>query len=176
MMIPQLEGASDSKVFSLELPALHEDLTSEERHVVLLQHDTYLSSLIDMYFNNNDYTLIYTTTSVHAAKIQIPLSENEEYQAELPIADMMRSGELRRSLAKRKEQSSSNQTAVDGPLFDKYQFLSPGMFLLLFFFVDHELTYIVRHLHGSLRWPDFACDRLRGHFGAIESPSHLWRV
>lgn len=126
MMIPDFEGNTNDKVFHAELPALHEDLSPEERHVILLLHDTYASSIIDTYFKNEDYTLVYITTSVHAQKNSVPASETQEYEAELPIADMMHSGELRRSLAKRKEGLTTNQTVVDGPLFDKYQFLSPG--------------------------------------------------
>lgn len=129
MMIPDLEGNTNDKVFYVELPALCADLSAEERHVLLLQHDTYVSSMIDTYFKNEDYTLVYATTSVHAQKNSIPASESQEYEAELPIADMMHSGELRRSLAKRKEGLTTNQTVVDGPLFDKYQFLSPGIFM-----------------------------------------------
>jgi len=129
LMIPEFEGSTNEKVFYTELPALNEDLSPEERHVILLQHDTYVSSLVDTYFSNADYTLIYTTTSVHAQKNGMTAPETQEYQAELPIADMVHSGELRRSLAKRKDGTSTNQTVVDGPLFDKYQFLNPGIFM-----------------------------------------------
>ncbi|KAK5100708.1 hypothetical protein LTR70_001391 [Exophiala xenobiotica] len=132
MIIPDFQGNTQERVFHAEMPALHVNLSPDERHVILLQHDTYLSSMIDTYFKNEDYTLIYATTSVHAQQNSIPASESQEYEAELPVADMMHSGELRRSLAKRKEGLTSNQTVVDGPLFDKYQFLSPGIFMGLF--------------------------------------------
>ena len=140
MVIPELEGKSSDKVFYAELPALYPDLSTEERHVLLLQHDTYVSSMIDTYFKNVDFTLVYTTTSVHAQRNTVPSSESQEYEAELPIADMMHSGELRRSLAKRKEGLTPNQTVVDGPLFDKYQFLSPGTYFRQKFSRMVELT------------------------------------
>ncbi|KAK5943244.1 hypothetical protein PMZ80_004251 [Knufia obscura] len=128
-MIPEVKGNTNEKVFYTELPALSEGLSPEERHVIMLQHDTYVSTMIDTYFKNGDYTLIYTTTSVHAQKNTVPASESREYQAELPLADVMHNGELRRSLAKRQDGNTTNQTVVDGPLFDKYQFLSPGIFM-----------------------------------------------
>lgn len=131
MIIPDIQVNTQNKVFYAQMSALHTQLSPDERHVILLQHDTYLSSMIETYFNDADYTLIYATTSVHAQENSSPASESQEYQAELPLADVMHSGELRRSLAKRKDGLTSNQTVVDGPLFDKYQFLSPGMYCRL---------------------------------------------
>lgn len=114
-----------NKVFYTALPALQSGLSREDRKVVLQQHDQYLSSLVDNYFGGDDYTLVYITHSVQAARQEL---EQQEYQAEIPLADMMHSGELRRSLDARKAKTIANQTIVDGPLFDKYQFLSPGKY------------------------------------------------
>lgn len=114
-------------VFNVAFPALNDDLSEAERHIMLLAHDSYVESLIDNYFNNEDYTMIYTTSSVHAAKSSLTASERQVYEMQdAPLRGIMHSGELRRSLSERKDGSSSNQTIVDGPLFDKYQFLSPG--------------------------------------------------
>lgn len=116
-----------NKVFYTALPSLQAGLTTEDRKVVLQQHDNYLSSLVENYFGTSDFTLIYTTHSVQAAGQEL---EQHEYQAEIPLADIMHGGELlRRTLAAGNDSKSSNQTIVDGPLFDKYQFLSPGKFI-----------------------------------------------
>jgi len=171
MIIPDFQGNTQERVFHAEMPALHVNLSPEERHVILLQHDTYLSSMIDTYFKNEDYTLIYATTSVHAQQNSIPASESQEYEAELPVADMMHSGELRRSLARRKEGLTSNQTVVDGPLFDKYQFLSPGAYSHSWKF--DRTNRLFRHFHGSLCRLDPPLYSLRWHFRIIEPGSHL---
>lgn len=174
MIIPHFDGNTQDRVFYAELPALHANLSPDERHVILLQHDTYLSSMIDTYFKDEDYTLIYATTSVHAQENSIPASESQEYEAELPIADMMHSGELRRSLAKRKEGLTPNQTVVDGPLFDKYQFLSPGAYR--YFWKYDRTDTVCRYLHGSLCRLDPPLYPLRWHFRLIELTSHLWCI
>lgn len=112
-----------NKVFYTALPSLQSGLSKEDRKVVLQQHDHYLSSLVDNYFGGDDYTLVYIT---HSAAVATQQQEQQEYEAEIPLADVMHSGELRRSLVGRKEGQTTNQTIIDGPLFDKYQFLSPG--------------------------------------------------
>lgn len=163
MIIPDIQGNTQNKVFYAQMSALHTQLSPDERHVILLQHDTYLSSMIETYFNDADYTLIYATTSVHAQENSSPASESQEYQAELPLADVMHSGELRRSLAKRKDGLTSNQTVVDGPLFDKYQFLSPGIFMGLFVgFILISILYVGISALSSLQVTYGAFDKEQG--------------
>lgn len=124
-LIPELDDSNKSNtIVHIQFPVLQQDLTHDDRHVVLQHHDLYLSTVINNYFNAQDYTLIYTTSSVHAADASQQTSEGKDY-----VSDMMRQ-ELRRDLganiARERTANSSNQTIIDGPLFDKYQFLSPG--------------------------------------------------
>lgn len=126
--VPEPENTSEAHIVFTRLPALQSDLSEDERHVIMRQLDEFLSDIVETYFQNKDYTLVYTTTSKASESGKVPASETTEYDSELPLADMMHNGELRRSLIARKEKQHNNQTMVDGPLFDKYQFLSPGAF------------------------------------------------
>ena len=137
-----------NSILSVSLPSLQSTLLVEDRKVVLSQHDTYLSSLVQNYFNDSDYTLIYVTESMHTAEQKEHTSH--EYDAEVPLADVMHGGELvRRTLMERKSKSSSNQTVVDGPLFDKYQFFTPGMIFALL--LSRTRLIKARHFYGSSR-------------------------
>lgn len=122
--IPELSSSQlQNKVFTLRLPAIESTLSAEERKNLLQQHDNYISSIVANYFHDADYTLVYLTESVHASRI----AEPKNYDAELPLTELLHGGELvRRDLVSRKNGSSSNQTVVDGPVFDKYQFFTPG--------------------------------------------------
>lgn len=149
-----------NKVFYTALPSLQSGLSKEDRKVVLQQHDHYLSSLVDNYFGGDDYTLVYITQSLEAARKE---TEQQEYQAEIPLADVMHSGELRRSLAARKDKIIANQTIIDGPLFDKYQFLSPGIFMgLLVGFVLLMILYVGISALSSLQVTYGAFDKEQG--------------
>ena len=57
---------------------------------------------------------------------------------------------LKRDLSTEQRDSSDNITLIDGPLFERYQFLSPG----LSFFITYIHLYIVltknRHIYGCL--------------------------
>lgn len=125
--IPELSQSKlQSAVFTLELPSIDSSLSTEGKKAILEQHDNFVSSLVENYFTSDDYTLIYLTQSMYSAKAAESSSEAHEYDAEIPF---MHSGELvRRNLAGRKNGSANgNQTIVDGPLFDKYQFFTPGI-------------------------------------------------
>ena len=116
-----------SKVFFVSLPQLYPEASIEDRKAVLQQSDNAISSLVERYFDSKDYTLVYATTSISSFSMREQSSEAHEYEPELPLINVMHGGELvRRNLISRKEKSS-NQTIVDGDLFAKYQFLSPGM-------------------------------------------------
>lgn len=84
--------------------------------------DAFLASIIDMLPSPN-FTVIYTTSSANV----LPEFEHQEpgtyemddsYQAPLHM-DLKRDFNVR-------ESATDNSTMSKAPLFDKYQFLSPG--------------------------------------------------
>lgn len=82
------------------------------------------------YFDGEDFTVIYTSTSREAARIDAQAAQDQEYMMEDDVPANVMHQDLKRGLganfAKKNGSSHSNQTIVDGPLFDKYQFLTPG--------------------------------------------------
>jgi len=73
---------------------------------------------------SQNYTVLYTTTPSTKSH-ERPSPEASRYEMETPLEEIMHL-DLKRDVDFRPRQSSSNQTLVDGPLFEKYQFLSPG--------------------------------------------------
>jgi hypothetical protein len=85
--------------------------------------DIFFASILDRLPSQN-YTVLYTTTPPAKAHDQ-PISEASKYEMEMPLEEVLHL-DLKRDVDFRPRQPSSNQTIVDGPLFEKYQFLSPG--------------------------------------------------
>jgi hypothetical protein len=73
---------------------------------------------------SQNYTVLYTTTP-RAKTYGRPNPEASKYEMETPLEEVMHI-DLKRDVEFRPRQSDSDQTVVDGPLFEKYQFLSPG--------------------------------------------------
>jgi hypothetical protein len=90
---------------------------------VLNDTDLYFASVIDTIPSQN-YTVLYTTTPPAPAPNQ-PASEASRYEMETPLVEATHL-DLKRDVDVGPGQSHGNQTIVDGPLFEKYQFLSPG--------------------------------------------------
>lgn len=132
LVLPEMEAQklSESVIYAA-LPSVASSLSKEERKAVLQNHDMYVEGLVDNYFRGEDYTLIYITESRYGMEMKEETPEGKEYQMEneVPlVGDLRPHGELVRRNLKTFESntSGSNQTLIDGPLFDKYQFLSPG--------------------------------------------------
>ena len=88
----------------------------------LRQNDALIASLLDMLPSSN-YTVLHTTSPNGV----VTKPESTEYIADIQEALHM---DLRRDLGLRASNSSGNQTVVDGPLFHKYQFFTPGKYLV----------------------------------------------
>lgn len=82
--------------------------------------DAFVASILDTLPYQN-YTVLYTTTSGLHPK---PLDEATKYEME-PLFEAMHI-DLKRDMDFRPSDSNGNATYVDGPLFERYQFLSPG--------------------------------------------------
>ena len=85
--------------------------------------DAFFASVMAQLPSQN-YTVLYTTTPSTKSH-ERPSPEASKYEMETPLEEIMHL-DLKRDVDFRPRQSSSNQTLVDGPLFEKYQFLSPG--------------------------------------------------
>lgn len=72
--------------------------------------------------HNRNYTVLYTTTPA------IPTSNvaGTPKQYEMYNYDQSLHTELKRDVDPEPIKLRNNQTMVDGPLFEKYQFLTPG--------------------------------------------------
>lgn len=83
--------------------------------------DRSLSSILDLLRNRN-FTVIYTTTpDVLDGNPAATLKQYEMYNYDQPLHT-----DLKRDIRPEPLKSVGNQTLVDGPLFERYQFLSPG--------------------------------------------------
>ena len=83
--------------------------------------DRSMSSVLDLLSNRN-YTVVYTTTpEVSSINRQGTLKQYEMYDHDQSLHT-----DLKRDITPQPLESRSNQTLVDGPLFERYQFLSPG--------------------------------------------------
>lgn len=111
---------------NVHLPAPSVD--GEKRQQDLAENDARLASIFE-YAVVKDYTVLYTTTPDRSSK-KVLSEEPNVYEmgdeASLPLEAMRI--DLKRDLSRRAGgKVYENQTMVDGPLFEKYQFLSPGM-------------------------------------------------
>ena len=86
--------------------------------------------MLDLLHGRN-YTLIYTSTSPETASepaTPYRIQNNDDYSGyDLFHTELKRDLPAGAATAQLKSrQSSTNQTMIDGPLFEKYQFLTPG--------------------------------------------------
>ena len=72
--------------------------------------------------SKHNYTVIYTTTP----EVSDTNQQGTSKQYEMGNNDQSLHIDLKRDIRPESLRSTSNQTLVDGPLFARYQFLSPG--------------------------------------------------
>ena len=102
------------KVLSVAFPA---PTTSNRLHDLSV-NDAFLESILDMLPSSN-YTVLYATTAHGAPEPSAEHLMDAEVQNPLHM-------EMKRDLSSGLVRRASNQTIVDGPLFEKYQFFTPG--------------------------------------------------
>jgi len=99
--------------------------STEQRAKDLSQNDAFFASILDMLPSRN-FTVLYTTSPGRSSRrISVP-TEEKEYEMESEIQEAMHI-DLKRDLSTYTLGKRDNQTIVDGPLFEKYQFFTPGM-------------------------------------------------
>ena len=85
--------------------------------------DAFLASVLDL-LSSNKFTVIYTTTPPNAAR-QATSAEAESYELDAQFHAPVHM-ELKRDYSNHKRASDGNITLPDGPLFERYQYLTPG--------------------------------------------------
>lgn len=72
------------------------------------------------------YTVIYTTSPPSGAH-HTEHADSESYEMDSQFQAHLHT-ELKRDLSHQKRAADGNITLPDGPLFERYQYLTPGMF------------------------------------------------
>ena len=88
--------------------------------------DAYLSSIID-FLSGSKYTVVYTTTPVFEQNNDATAEQGPRWRTVHELEEKY--PELRRRMAladDHDENQQHNVTLVDGPLFRRYQFFTPG--------------------------------------------------
>ncbi|KAI4089301.1 MAG: hypothetical protein LQ344_005519 [Seirophora lacunosa] len=154
------------RVINLDFPAL--PAGHQERVDKLLEHDAFLASLLDL-LPTSKYTVIYSTTATSSTSPPPSAAEPDTYEMDPGFSSSSQTHmELKRDLTihgKRADGTSSggNVTLVDGPLFERYAFLSPGIFMGLLIAIPLFLIlYVGVSAVGSLQVSYAAFDREMG--------------
>ncbi|KAI4124616.1 MAG: hypothetical protein LQ347_005676 [Umbilicaria vellea] len=111
------------RVIQLDFPTLP---TSSDRATALAENDAFLASVLDLLPSSN-YTVIYTTTPISSKQHSV-VEESQVYEMDSTFAAPLHM-DLKRDFSVRASNSSGNDTLIDGPLFERYKFLTPGIFM-----------------------------------------------
>lgn len=159
------------RLIHLRLPAP----SSESRAQDLASNDAFFATLLEMLPTQN-YTVLYTTRRAREGWFNAQVMEPAGYEMESDIQESLHT-DLKRNLGARlaSDNKTENQTMIDGPLFDRYQFFTPGESSVSpehCSTLQRLLMSLDRHLHGLLnRFPppvysvcgDFSRCILTGH-------------
>ncbi|KAG7007092.1 18S rRNA (guanine-N(7))-methyltransferase RID2 [Physcia stellaris] len=151
-----IDDQARPRVISLDFPPLPAGRGKKSR---LLEHDAFLASVID-YLPGSEYTVIYSTTP--SATTHHPVTtEAETYEMDTNFGVPLHM-ELKRDLSNHRRESS-NITLPNAPLFEKYQFFSPGIFMgLVVSLVLFSIIYVAISGISSLQVSYAAFDKEMG--------------
>lgn len=145
---PETEGEIPTEAYDaihIQFPSL--PTANDDRESAMLQADSYLNSLLATL---ESYTVIYATLD----NLSPPQSQHpEQYEMDEPYPSNMHT-DLKRDLnAHIVRASNASNPQADLPLFEKYQFLSPGASCCLShrLLENIKLTVYGRNLHGWCR-------------------------
>lgn len=121
--------------------------------------------------SSNKYTVIYTTTpSTSVAQTQVEHAEPESYEMDSAFQAPVHM-ELKRDLSQHKRASNISITLPDGPLFERYQYFTPGLFMgFLISFLLLMILYVGMNALGSLKVSYAAFDREMGPAAQKKQP------
>jgi len=122
--------------------------------------DAFLASVLDL-LPSKKYTVVYTTSPVVATQ-NTQTAEPGSYEMDSMFQAPVHM-ELKRDLSHHKRESSQNITLPNGPLFERYQYLSPGLFMgLLVSFILVSILYVGINGVASLQVSYAAFDKEMG--------------
>lgn len=107
------------RVVNIHFPAL----PLEDRASTLAGHDSFLDTVISSKLGNEKYTVIYITTPQGEEQSALQYQAQQIYEMDDPFPTAMHT-ELRRDI-----ESHAKDVKSEGGLFERYQFLSPGIFM-----------------------------------------------
>lgn len=111
--------------------------------------------------SSKKYTVVYTTSPSTAAP-HLDHAEPERYEMDslFPAPIQM---ELKRDLSHHKRASNDTITLPDGPLFERYQYFTPGLFMgFLISFILVMILYVAINGVASLQVSYAAFDKELG--------------
>lgn len=121
--------------------------------------------------SNRNYTVMYMTTADFITD-DLPAKAN---QYEMNNYDQPLQSDLKRDVRPAIIKRQSNLTLVDGPLFERYQFLSPGRRNVVSIFQNHTDSAL-RSLHESPCELFTTINPVRCNLSHIKSPSQLCSI
>ncbi|MCJ1226798.1 hypothetical protein MMC12_003452 [Toensbergia leucococca] len=146
------------RIISLDFPSLS---TTHDRASKLSENDGFLSSVLDL-LPSPKYTVIYTTTPISSDHPQILIQESQTYEMDSAFPSAVHI-DLKRDYSI--QGRASNHSGVDSslPLFEKYQFFTPGIFMgLLVGFLLLAILYVGISGVSSLQVSYAAFDKENG--------------
>ena len=127
---------------------------------MLTSSDAFLASVLD-FLPSKKYTVIYTTSPT-TTPLSTLAAEPESYEMD-PMFQAPVHMELKRDLSHHKRASNQNITLPEGSLFERYQYLSPGLFMgLLVTFILVSILYVAITGVASLQVSYAAFDKEMG--------------
>ncbi|KIV94364.1 hypothetical protein PV10_02137 [Exophiala mesophila] len=130
----------------------------------LVKNDAFFASIFDV-LPTESYTVLYTTTPSCKKSTQAASHlESTSYEMDSTLQEAIHL-DLKRDLGDLVSDASKaeNQTLIDGPLFDRYQFFTPGIFMgLLAGFFLLSILYVAISAISSLQVTYAAFDKETG--------------
>lgn len=169
--IPTTDLVTSPLLVQLIFPAPSGDKRTDD----ISANDAFLATLIDLLPKQN-YTVLYTTNRAADGTFVGQGKDAVEYDMDSQIQESMHM-DLKRDLGVYApgNGTGNNQTLIDGPLFDRYQFFTPGEYIeiVLRAWKVLVLTFRCRNLHGFCCWVPASVHTIRRGIRCGESPSHL---
>ncbi|KAL8750201.1 MAG: hypothetical protein Q9199_007226 [Rusavskia elegans] len=149
------------RIINVDFPALPS--ASKERVSKLKENDVFLSSILDL-LPTSKYTVIYTTSPYTAHKSTEHV-EPEMYEMDSSFSSSQSHLGIKRdfSVHGKRAEDGGNVTLPDAPLFEKYQYFTPGIFMGIIVILPlFMILYVGILAVGSLQVSYAAFDREMG--------------
>ncbi|KAL8836328.1 MAG: hypothetical protein Q9176_006389 [Flavoplaca citrina] len=150
------------RIINVDFPALP-STSKEQRASKLKENDVFLSSILDL-LPTSKYTVIYTT-SPYAAHKSVHHEEPEMYEMDSSFSSSQSHMGIKRDFGahSKRADDNANVTLPNAPLFEKYQYFTPGIFMGLIVILP---LFMILHVGisavGSLQVSYAAFDREMG--------------